>query len=155
MILSESVRGGHWKDMAAGWLMQLEAPYLFGFLLFPYYRLFQGHRCERVRRYWDLLEWSASFFPSVCMGLSFYYTQRHPKVTNQHRTILSLLLSVKIELKETWTIWTFCGISSVQFSSVRLLSRVRLFATPWIAARQASLASPTPGVHSNSRPSSR
>ena len=26
-----------------------------------------------------------------------------------------------------------------QFSSVRLLSRVRLFATPWIAARQASL----------------
>ena len=30
--------------------------------------------------------------------------------------------------------------SSVQFSSVRLLSRVRLFATPWIAARQASLS---------------
>ena len=29
---------------------------------------------------------------------------------------------------------------SVQFSSVRLLSRVRLFATPWIAARQASLS---------------
>ena len=31
-------------------------------------------------------------------------------------------------------------ISSVQFSSVRLLSRVQLFATPWIAARQASLS---------------
>ena len=29
---------------------------------------------------------------------------------------------------------------SVQFSSVQLLSRVRLFATPWIAARQASLS---------------
>ena len=28
----------------------------------------------------------------------------------------------------------------VQFSSVQLLSRVRLFATPWIAARQASLS---------------
>ena len=28
---------------------------------------------------------------------------------------------------------------SVQFSSVQSLSRVRLFATPWIAARQASL----------------
>ena len=27
-----------------------------------------------------------------------------------------------------------------QFSSVQLLSRVRLFATPWIAARQASLS---------------
>ena len=42
----------------------------------------------------------------------------------------------------------------VQFSSVQLLSRARLFATPWIAARQASLPSPTPGVHWDSRPSS-
>ena len=31
-------------------------------------------------------------------------------------------------------------ISSVQFSSVQSLSRVRLFATPWIAAHQASLS---------------
>ena len=30
------------------------------------------------------------------------------------------------------------AISSVQFSSVQSLSRVRLFATPWITARQAS-----------------
>jgi len=30
--------------------------------------------------------------------------------------------------------------SSVQFSSVQLLSRVRLFATPWITAGQASLS---------------
>ena len=30
--------------------------------------------------------------------------------------------------------------SSVQFSSVQTLSHVRLFATPWIAARQASLS---------------
>ena len=29
---------------------------------------------------------------------------------------------------------------SIQFSSVHLLSRVRLFTTPWIAARQASLS---------------
>ena len=34
------------------------------------------------------------------------------------------------------------------------LSHVRLFATPWITARQASLSIPTPGVHSDSRPSS-
>ena len=40
-----------------------------------------------------------------------------------------------------------------QFSSVQF-SRVRLFATPWIAARQASLFITTPGVHSDSRPSS-
>ena len=32
------------------------------------------------------------------------------------------------------------GGSSVQFSSVQSLSRVWLFATPWIAARQASLS---------------
>ena len=31
-------------------------------------------------------------------------------------------------------------ISSVQFSSVQLLSHVRLFLTPWTAARQASLS---------------
>ena len=31
-------------------------------------------------------------------------------------------------------------VGSVQFSSVQSLSRVRLFATPWIAARQASLS---------------
>ena len=30
--------------------------------------------------------------------------------------------------------------NSIQFSSIQLLSHVRLFATPWIAARQASLS---------------
>ena len=38
------------------------------------------------------------------------------------------------------------------FSSVQSLSRVRLFATLWITARQASLPSPTPGVHQNPCP---
>ena len=41
-----------------------------------------------------------------------------------------------------------------QFSSVQSLSCV-LTATPWIAAHQASLPPPAPGVHSNSRPLSR
>ena len=36
--------------------------------------------------------------------------------------------------------------------SVQSLSHVWLFATPWIAARQASLSSPTPGACSNSCP---
>ena len=36
--------------------------------------------------------------------------------------------------------FTALKIPSAQFSSVWLLSRVRLFATPWIAARQASLS---------------
>ena len=42
----------------------------------------------------------------------------------------------------------------MSFSSVQSLSRVRLFATPWITARQASLSIPTPRVYSNSCPSS-
>ena len=42
----------------------------------------------------------------------------------------------------------------IQFSSVQLLSHVRLFATPWIAAHQASLSITNSGVHSDSRPSS-
>ena len=39
-----------------------------------------------------------------------------------------------------------------QFSSVQLLSRVQLFATPWTSAHQASLSIPTLGVYSNSCP---
>ena len=38
------------------------------------------------------------------------------------------------------------------FSSVQLLSRAQLFATPWIPACGPPCTSPTPGVHSNSRP---
>ena len=41
----------------------------------------------------------------------------------------------------------------VQFSSVQLLSRVWLFATPRIEHARPPCPSPTPGVHSNSRPS--
>ena len=36
--------------------------------------------------------------------------------------------------------WYLCCFDSVQFSSVQLLSHVQLFATPWIAAHQASLS---------------
>ena len=32
------------------------------------------------------------------------------------------------------------NLQIIQFSSVQLLSRVQLFATPWTAARQASLS---------------
>ena len=54
-------------------------------------------------------------------------------------------------------IWIF--FSSVQdslyTSSVQLLSYVQLFATLWTTAHQASLSITTPGVHSDSCPSSR
>ena len=40
----------------------------------------------------------------------------------------------------TWYIIIILDFVSFQFSSVQLLSRVQLFVTPWIAARQASLS---------------
>ena len=36
--------------------------------------------------------------------------------------------------------WALAGLTPVQFSSVQSLSHVQLFATPWTAARQASLS---------------
>ena len=45
-------------------------------------------------------------------------------------------------------------IMPIHFSSVQSLSRVRLFATPWTAARRPPCPSPTPGVHPNPCPSS-
>ena len=44
---------------------------------------------------------------------------------------------------------------SVQFSSVQSLTRVQLFATPWLQHARPPCPSPTPGVYSNSCPSSR
>ena len=44
---------------------------------------------------------------------------------------------------------------SVQFSSVQSLSCVQLFVTPRITAHRPPCPSPSPGVHSNSCPSSR
>ena len=53
-----------------------------------------------------------------------------------------------VNLASSWTTFNICysyrcqrfQFSLVSFSSVQLLSRVRLFATPWTAARQASLS---------------
>ena len=50
------------------------------------------------------------------------------------------------------TCWMKMNEWTITFSSVQLLSRVPLFATPWIAARQDSLSITTPRVHSNSCP---
>ena len=47
-------------------------------------------------------------------------------------------ISLKLNIQKT-KIMASGPISSVQFSSVQSLRRVWLFATPWIAARQASL----------------
>ena len=83
------------------------------------------------------------------------------------------ILSISFSFWDTWTlimysILIFYGIGfSASFtyvsnllpfssvSSVQSLSHVQLFSTPWIAACQASLSITTPGVYSNSSPSSR
>ena len=58
-------------------------------------------------------------------------------------------------MRQAYKALTAIGSSSkLQLSSAQLLSRVQLFATPWVTARQASCPSPTPGLHSNSCPSS-
>ena len=52
---------------------------------------------------------------------------------------LGIALNLKFSLR-SMVILTILIISPIQFSSVQSLSRVRLFVTPWIAARQASLS---------------
>ena len=59
--------------------------------------------------------------------------------------------SLQAEVQESVQPFSFMHF----FSSVQLLSHVQLFATPWTAACQASLSSPTPGACSNSCPLSR
>ena len=49
------------------------------------------------------------------------------------------LLTDRLDLTK-FELFINVAVSSVQFSSVQLLSCVRLFATPWIAACQASLS---------------
>ena len=44
------------------------------------------------------------------------------------------------KIKDEGTLSNGCYEVGIQFSSVQSLSRVRLFVTPWIAARQASLS---------------
>ena len=54
-----------------------------------------------------------------------------------------------------YSVCLYCVQNSSQLSSVQSLSCVRLFATPWIAARQAYLSvTNSRGVYSNSCPSS-
>ena len=55
-----------------------------------------------------------------------------------------------------WILYHLCHQGSMgSLSSVQSLSRVRLFATPWTAARQASCPSPAPRAYSNPCLSSR
>ena len=61
---------------------------------------------------------------------------------------MGMLISSDAYLRRHW------GLEKLSSFPVQF-SRVRLFATAWIAARQASLSITNSRVHSNSRPSSR
>ena len=50
------------------------------------------------------------------------------------------MMTAAMKLKDTCSLEEKLWQTSVQFSSVQWLSRVQLFATPWIAAHQASLS---------------
>ena len=75
---------------------------------------------QKIWKYWPLppkknfLELISNY--SNVAGYNFLYTSSENLKWKKHNTIY------------------------IQFSSVQLLSRVRLFATPWIAAHQASLS---------------
>ena len=89
-------------------------------------------------------------------------TKRGHRVMWEWPILLLLLKSQSIYSRDAhagaiFIVYTFdvmAGPFSVQFSSVQLLSHVRLFATPWIAACQASLSITNSWVHSDSHPSS-
>ena len=55
-------------------------------------------------------------------------------ILNLRKQSLCWLLGDPVKLVKCWGRWAW------YFSSVQSLSRVRLFATPWTAARQASLS---------------
>ena len=92
------------------------------------------------------LNYSTGIFPKCC------------KVSRAWQLCSTAFLIIEISEFNRLITWllSFKSYESCQgFSSVQSLSHVRLFATPWIAARQASLSITTPGVYSNSCPSSR
>ena len=79
--------------------------------------------------------------------------QPRPNMSEPQRWTWFQRLKLELLANKTGFCFFFFNFNSDQIRSDQLLSRVRLFATPWIAARQASL-SITNWVHSDSRPSS-
>ena len=82
--------------------------------------------------------------PSVCTNLwvawwNWILSMKEQRVGNS-------LVSWKLSIA-----WTILLMVLIQFSSVQSLSHVRLFATPWTAARPPC-PSPTPRIHPNSCP---
>ena len=78
----------------------------------------------------------------IHMSVIIIYTYLFPSIKKKPMTSLVLLSFLKTSL---WYIFDLihlmsCANVQTQFSSVQSFSHVRLFATPWTAARQASLS---------------
>ena len=58
----------------------------------------------------------------------------------ENATLPNLYLCTNVETLKPFVLGILWRLNSIQFSSVQLFSRVQLFATPWIAARQACLS---------------
>ena len=122
-----------------------------------YIRFSLGFADERVTSNKDsqnCLEWiikllkDGIIFLKFCTTVISYWRHILQKVYIKYSAIEQLSKSMGIILiwvrrywsKENYNVLHKHDIDSVQFSSVHLLSHVQLFATPWIAARQASLS---------------
>ena len=82
---------------------------------------------------WILYQLSHKGILRILEWVAYPFSRRFSQPSNQTR--ISCIVDgffTKWAIRET--------LYNIQFSSVQLLSRVRLFATPWIAARQASLS---------------
>ena len=95
-------------------------------------------------------------FPVLRLGYERIYWRGHYFIT-------VLYISKLINEDTFWRILCFTfknmnlNLNSFYFSdltSVQLLSRVQIFVTPWITKARTPCPSPSPGVHSHSRPSS-
>ena len=97
-----------------------------------------------------LLQKTVSDSLSLVLELNLLWRQRiSQNIVNVHLSTSSISLGSEQMLSSLNTSMVF---SSIQFSSVQSLSRVRHLATPWTTACQASCPLPTPGVYSNSSP---
>ena len=110
-------------------------------------------------------ETTEPFQVSQCWVLNYWSGLPNPGVWSAAPWFSGSIPTHNYHLKSSWRCYcpqqntnSFKSVLEITVTfqdSVQLLSCVRLFATPWTAAHQASLPSPTPGACSNSCPSSR
>ena len=109
---------------------------------------------------------AAGFSYLLCISLLWYHTSCGPLIyfigcswANESIKGSSNISKIVLTLLEPWGYLRGPRVPGLYFEnhwykkynqSVQLLSRVRLFATPWTAVHQASLSSPTPRACSNS-----